>query len=99
LALIADAGGVLHGVIRSRVTDATDTVLDTWDSRVATLSIGPVALDDLRVSFGHFPVFERWNLDERPALLIGMDVLSRTKSLSVDYRRREMALAAREQTD
>jgi predicted aspartyl protease len=97
--LIADAGGVLHGVIMSRVADATDTVLETWDSRVETLEIGAVAIDDLRVSFGRFPVFKYWNLDERPALLIGMDVLSRTKSLSVDYGRREMALAARDSTD
>jgi predicted aspartyl protease len=94
--LIADAGGVLHGVIRSRVTDATDTVLETWDSQVETLNIGPVAIDDLRVSFGRFPVFKLWNLDDRPALLIGMDVLSRMKSLSVDYRRGEMALVARD---
>lgn len=97
--LIADAGGVLNGVIPSRVTDATDTVLETWDSRVETLSIGSVAIEDLRVSFGRFPVFKHWNLNERPALLIGMDVLSRTKSLSVDYRRREMALTARDLTD
>lgn len=97
--LIADAGGVLDGVIPSRVTDATDTVLETWDSRVETLRIGSVAIDDLRVSFGRFPVFKHWNLNERPALLIGMDALSRTKSLSVDYRRREMALTARDLTD
>ena len=97
--LIADAGGVLTGVIRSSVTDATDTVLDTWDSEVETLHIGEVAIDDLRISFGHFPVFKYWNLSERPALLIGMDALSRTKSLSVDYRRRQMALTARESTD
>jgi predicted aspartyl protease len=97
--LIADAGGVLDGVIRSRVTDATDTALDTWDSRVDTLNIGSVAIDDLRVSFGRFPVFKFWQLEHEPALLIGMDALSRMKSLTVDYRRRVMVLAAREITD
>jgi hypothetical protein len=97
--LIADAGGVLDGVIPSRVSDATDTVLDAWDARVETLEVGSVVIDDLRVSFGRFPVFELWNLNERPALLIGMDALSRTKALSVDYRRRQMALAARDLTD
>jgi len=97
--LIADAGGVLNGVIQSRVRDATDTVLETWDSQIETLNIGAVAIDDLRVSFADFAVFEYWGLADRPALLIGMDVLSRTKSLSVDYRRREMALAARDETD
>jgi hypothetical protein len=91
--LIADAGGVLNGVIRSHVTDATDTVLDTWDSRIDTLSIGSVAIDDLRVSFARFPVFQFWQLEQEPALLLGMDALSRMKSLTVDYRRRVMALA------
>ena len=70
--LIADAGGALDGVIRSQVTDATDTVLDTWDSRIGRLDIGPVAIDDLRVSFARFPVFQFWQLEREPALLIGM---------------------------
>ena len=96
--LIADAGGVLDGVIRARVTDATDTVLDTWDSRLDTLNIGPVAIDDLRVSFGRFAVFQFWQIEQEPALLIGMDVLSRMKSLTVDYRRRLMVLAGRDIT-
>ena len=97
--LIADAGGALGGVIRSRVTDATDTATDTWDSQVQTLNIGPVAIDDLRVSFGQFPVFEFWRLDETPALLIGMDALSQMKSISVDYRHRRMVVAARDLAD
>jgi predicted aspartyl protease len=97
--LIADAGGVLDGVIRSRVSDATDTVLETWDSRIGTLNLGSVAIDDLRVSFARFPVFQYWRLDRQPALLIGMDALSRMKSLTVDYRRRTMVLAPRESTD
>jgi predicted aspartyl protease len=97
--LIADAGGVLDGVIMSRVADATDTVLDTWDSRVKTMNLGEVAVDDLRVSFGRFPVFEYWGFRDTPALLIGMDVLGRTQSISIDYRRRRMALAAREMAD
>jgi hypothetical protein len=94
--LIGDAGGTLDGVIRSRVADATDTVMDTWDAEVETLNLGSVAIDDLRVSFGHFPVFKFWGFNEKPALLIGMDALSRTQALSVDYRRRQMAVAARE---
>ena len=97
--LIADAGGVLDGVIRSQVTDATDTVLDTWDSRIGKLDIGPVAIDDLRVSFARFPVFQFWQLEREPALLIGMDALSRTKSLTVDYRRKLMGLEPREGAD
>ena len=97
--LIADAGGALDGVIRSQVTDATDTVLDTWDSRIGRLDIGPVAIDDLRVSFARFPVFQFWQLEREPALLIGMDALSRLKSLTVDYRRKVMVLAPREDRD
>ena len=89
----------VDGVIRSQVTDATDTVLDTWDSRIGRLDIGPVAIDDLRVSFARFPVFQFWQLEREPALLIGMDALSRLKSLTVDYRRKVMVLAPREDRD
>ncbi len=94
--LIADSGGTLDGVVRSSVTDATDTALATWDSQVETLNIGPVAIDDLRVSFGEFPVFKLWQFDQTPALLIGMDALSQMKSISVDYRHRRMVVAARD---
>jgi hypothetical protein len=38
------------------------------------------------------PVFKLWGLGSTPAMLVGMDVLSRVETLIVDYRRREIEL-------
>ncbi len=92
--LLAEAGDELTMVHPSRITDATDTALDAWDLPVKRLDMGGVGLDDLPVSFGNFPVFGLWRLDDQPALLIGMDALSRMQSLSIDYRNKELVMAA-----
>lgn len=38
------------------------------------------------------PVFKLWGLDQTPAMLVGMDILSQLETLVVDYRRREVEL-------
>jgi len=92
--LVADAGGQLNDVRASLVNDATDTQSEAWDSSVETLRIGTTVIGDLTVSFGNFPVFGFWHLDDRPALLIGMDALSRMQSFSIDYQRLELVMTA-----
>lgn len=92
--LLAETGDDSTTVHMSRITDATDTALDAWDLPVKRLTMGAVKLDDFPVSFGNFPVFGLWRLDDQPALLIGMDALSRMQSLSIDYRRKELVMAA-----
>lgn len=38
------------------------------------------------------PVFKLWGLENTPAMLVGMDILSQVETLVVDYRRREVEL-------
>lgn len=38
------------------------------------------------------PVFTLWGLSNRPAMLVGMDILSHVETLVIDYRRREVEL-------
>jgi hypothetical protein len=35
-------------------------------------------------------VFRLWDLQERPALLIGMDLIGTVRRFSIDYRRKEV---------
>jgi hypothetical protein len=42
--------------------------------------------------YGDFHIFKLWNLESRPAALIGMDVLGTVGALVVDYSRRELLL-------
>jgi predicted aspartyl protease len=54
------------------------------------LYLGEVKAADIQVTFGDFEVFRLWNLDDKPAILVGMDVLGLADALMIDYRRSEM---------
>ena len=56
------------------------------------VSIGPVELRNLMVTFGDMHVFEIWGLTDEPALLIGMDLIGTLERFIVDYGRREFQL-------
>jgi predicted aspartyl protease len=51
--------------------------------------IGRLEIDNMTLGFAELPVFERFGLSREPAILLGMDVLSRCRRVSVDIRRRE----------
>ncbi len=56
------------------------------------VSIGPVELRNLMVTFGDMHVFDIWGLTDEPALLIGMDLIGTLERFIVDYGRREFQL-------
>jgi hypothetical protein len=52
-----------------------------------------VALANLPVSFGTFPVFDVWGVNDRPTLLLGMDALGMLSEMIIDYPRRQLHIA------
>lgn len=42
------------------------------------------------MTYGDFHIFEAWNLKDRPAMLIGMDVLGVADALVIDFRSRQI---------
>jgi predicted aspartyl protease len=54
------------------------------------IRLGSIVLEDLEVTFGELHVFRLWDLQERPALLIGMDLIGTVRRFSIDYRRKEV---------
>jgi len=77
------------------VTDATDTDQPAEVAILSSIVMGsPTAgyfnISVLPVSFGKYAVFDTWGVSNRPALLIGMDVLSKFDQLTIDYRRKEL---------
>jgi len=92
-ALLRQSRGRLAGVGQSSVTDATDTTHPALLARVPRIAFGPVAVENLPVAFGQFSVFDIWGINDRPALLIGMDVLGLLEGLTIDYRRKELHIA------
>lgn len=53
------------------------------------ISIGDAKLRNVMVTFGELHVFRVWDLEDEPAILVGMDVLGTLEQLVVDYARRE----------
>jgi len=51
---------------------------------------GPLKLLDVDLIYGDFKIFDIWNLSERPAMILGMDVLGTVRSLGIDFRNREL---------
>jgi predicted aspartyl protease len=52
-------------------------------------NVGGVTIRNMPLAFAKLPIFDHFGLDHEPALLLGMDVLSKCERVSVDLRRRE----------
>ena len=52
-------------------------------------NVGGIAIHNMPIAFASLPIFNHFGLTQQPALLLGMDVLSRCERVSVDLRRRE----------
>jgi len=63
--------------------------------RVPPVRFGALILRNVRVTFGDMALFEHWNLQNRPTLLIGMDVLGLFDKLIIDYKMRELQVRMR----
>jgi hypothetical protein len=54
------------------------------------LRIGGVTLPTWPIAFADLHIFRLWNLIDRPAILIGVDVLSRFETVCLDFRHDEV---------
>ena len=57
------------------------------DQRVWTprLRLGHTMVDSVNAYIGDFHIFDFWGLRNEPTLLIGMDVLARSREMAIDY--------------
>ena len=56
------------------------------------LSIGALKLTYWPVAFADLHTFAMWNMIEAPAILLGVDILSRFESVCLDFARAEVRL-------
>jgi len=79
----------------SGVVDITDNQKLGQLLLIPELKIGPATITNAAILFSDFTVFKIWNLDKRPTLLLGMDVLGQLGELSINYRRQELLVHSR----
>lgn len=58
--------------------------------RTPVIRLGEAAIEGLHIIFGDIHVFKLWELEDQPALLVGMDVLGTLEKLVIDYHREEI---------
>ena len=72
------------------VFGATEQVTQGEVEAASNIELGDVTINHVAVTYGDFHIFEAWNLKERPAMLIGMDVLGVADALVIDFRSRQI---------
>jgi predicted aspartyl protease len=67
------------------------TQIESGEIRSAPpISLDTLQITDVAVVFGDFHIFKVWNMKDRPAIIIGMDVLGTVASLHMDFRNRDV---------
>lgn len=75
------------------VQSATGRSADARTMVVRNLHMGPLTVARLPVLMGDFHTFDVWGLGRQPALLIGMDLLGKFQTVSIDFNTRTMIFA------
>ena len=75
---------------QTEVFGTTEAVSIGDTARVPDLKFGDVTIRRVQVTFGDFHIFDVWDLNDRPALIIGMDVLGAMGAFMIDFRLAEI---------
>jgi predicted aspartyl protease len=91
LALLAAVGGDLTALERVTLYGVTGQVLAAASGHVRSLRLGTQRLGPTPLLFADLHAFDVLDLTSRPALLVGADLLSRFREVTLDFGRSRMA--------
>jgi hypothetical protein len=74
------------------IVSVTGQSIDAEFADLPGLRIGGVSVPSWPVAFADLHTFKLWDLVDRPAILIGVDILSRFETVCLDFRRDEVRL-------
>jgi predicted aspartyl protease len=91
----------LRNVLRARRTQGFMAMLTSVYGATKDVEPGeiqivpPIVIDSLRITdvamvFGDFHIFKVWGMQDKPAMIIGMDVLGTVASLSIDFKNQDI---------
>ena len=63
------------------------------------ITIESLRITDVAIVYGDFHIFKVWALNDRPAMIIGMDVLGTVGSLSIDFKNHNIYVASVRNSD
>jgi predicted aspartyl protease len=75
------------------VYGATERI-EAGEIRIApTIAIDSLRITDVGIVYGDFHIFKVWEMADKPAMIIGMDVLGTVPVLGIDFERQDVYLA------
>ena len=75
--------------VTTQITSVTGRTTTVELAQIKEANVGGVTIRNMPLAFAKLPIFDHFDLSDEPALLLGMDVLSRCQRVSVDLRRHE----------
>jgi hypothetical protein len=77
-ALVTSVYGATEQVERGEIWRAPTIVIDT------------MRINDVQVVYGDFHIFKVWEMQDTPAMIVGMDVLGTVGSLGIDFKNEDV---------
>jgi predicted aspartyl protease len=75
---------------KTPIISATGQTIEAEMADLPRLRVGSLNMPDWPVAFADLHTFQMWNLVDRPAILLGVDVLSRFETVCLDFARDEV---------
>ena len=57
-----------------------------------TISIDTLRITDVHIVYGDFHIFKIWDMQNKPAMILGMDILGTVSSLNIDFKNQTVYL-------
>lgn len=85
-----------HGDVKKvEVIGVTGTTVSLELLMVDELKVGGIVMNDVPVAFADIPPFQVFSLSDRPALLLGTDLMENFRKVSLDFRARKVRFQLR----
>jgi hypothetical protein len=83
--------------VMARVTSVYGATKDVEPGeviRAPVIAIESLRVVDVELVYGDFHIFKVWGMEEKPAMIIGMDVLGTVNSLGIDFKNHDVYLTS-----
>ena len=74
-----------QGLTRVRLLSATGQVAEAELSAMPPLRLGGLRISNMIAAFAALHIFDIWGLADRPAILVGVDLLAQFNAVEIDY--------------
>lgn len=82
--------GLRDHMEETRLISATGQTSPAHLAQLPRLRLGGLGLNNIRAAFAPLHIFDLWALNDRPAMLVGIDVLRHFDEVVLDFGRREV---------